>query len=529
MLALASHAPAQRPALRTIGSRPRPAAVHSRTQRPVLQAVRFPQAAGPSEEVIPAESAPGAGKLMDAQPAALLWGLAAALGLALCIWRRFTGQAREWREWQVCTAIAVPTGTKTLPVETLVAGDVTGVEGVYCSPDSQLARKVLSAVPALSRWKHWYQAPNWWGKNGHTHTIIAAKTRSTQRVQYHRLLLPTPDGGTVALDRVIRVLPESTKGSHDGVDYVGAPSEEWHRANWDKPFLLLTSGLGGGSQDPYVRSMAAAGLERGFQVGIINMRGCGESPVTSPRFFSAYRGSTDDVRLAVSHARKHFVQPGSLVAAVGWSNGGTIVNNLLAEQATTFTDPSYHVDAGATLACPLDMPGSAANLKRWFHRNVYDRAIAANLVSHFRAGEHLFENGDIPTWNGVDGGTCHIDTEQLLKSKTIWEIDDHLTRKVFGFPSVAHYYAHASSDQRLKDIQVPLLLVNAIDDPIAPGSGIAYDEVRANPNLVLAVTEHGGHLGWCNRSNPWNGPRWTEDIAVSFLARALDLIKAGEA
>jgi hypothetical protein len=62
----------------------------------------------------------------------------------------------------------------------------------------------------------------------------------------------------------------------------------------DRPLLLLASGLGGGSQDTYVRSMAATAAERGWQVAVINMRSCGGSPVTSPRLFSAYRWGGGD-------------------------------------------------------------------------------------------------------------------------------------------------------------------------------------------------------------------------------------------
>ena len=40
------------------------------------------------------------------------------------------------------------------------------------------------------------------------------------------------------------------------------------------------------------------------QVAVINMRTCGNSPVTSPLPLSAYRGANDDVRLAVAHLRK---------------------------------------------------------------------------------------------------------------------------------------------------------------------------------------------------------------------------------
>lgn len=48
----------------------------------------------------------------------------------------------------------------------------------------------------------------------------------------------------------------------------------------------------------------------------------------------AYRGANDDVRAAVAHLRQNRLN-GSLetpFAVIGWSNSGTILNNVLAEQ-----------------------------------------------------------------------------------------------------------------------------------------------------------------------------------------------------
>jgi predicted alpha/beta-fold hydrolase len=93
------------------------------------------------------------------------------------------------------------------------------------------------------------------------------------------------------------------------------------------------------------------------QVGVVNMRSCGKAPVTSPRFFSAFRGATDDVRVAVAHIRKQ-LPPGAKVAVVGWSNGATILNNCLAEQASSHNQGRdiHGADAGVSIACPLNMP-----------------------------------------------------------------------------------------------------------------------------------------------------------------------------
>ena len=90
---------------------------------------------------------------------------------------------------------------------------------------------------------------------------------------------------------------------------------------------------------------------------------------------------------------------------------------------------------------------------------------------------------------------------------------------------VDDYYAAASSDQRLPLITTPLLLLNAYDDPIVPGGSLcdAIEAARDNPQLLMVLTSHGGHLGWCERDDPWGAPLWTERVACSFLEAALDI------
>ena len=39
----------------------------------------------------------------------------------------------------------------------------------------------------------------------------------------------------------------------------------------------------------------------------------------------------------------------------------------------------------------------------------------------------------------------------------------------------------------------------------------------------MAVTSHGGHLGWCDRGEGWGGPGWVERVACGFLETAMEL------
>ena len=278
------------------------------------------------------------------------------------------------------------------------------LEGVHSDREHPLTERVLSRVPELAQWDRWYSHPRLCA-NGHVHTILAAKLRKTPAVRYHRVLVPTPDGGTLAIDLLagIRRRKQPNSGQLTGGGRVGITSpsslltggalpgaaEEAGFTQFvgeppplepSRPLLLLASGLGGGSQDTYVRSMAANAAERGWQVAVLNMRACGDSPVTSPRLFSAYRGANDDVRHAVRHLRATRLGGGGTVAVLGWSNSGTIVNNVLAEQSTTHAGDARHaIDAACALATPLNMPANSANLRRPFHREAYDRNLGRSL------------------------------------------------------------------------------------------------------------------------------------------------------
>jgi predicted alpha/beta-fold hydrolase len=86
---------------------------------------------------------------------------------------------------------------------------------------------------------------------------------------------------------------------------------------------------------------------------------------------------------------------------------------------------------------------------------------------------------------------------------------------MFDYASVNQYYEDASSYRFIKDVQVPRLCLNALDDPIANPSCISYNEIKANLNIVLATTEHGGHLGWFENTN--NPTRWMVKPLAEFI------------
>lgn len=88
-----------------------------------------------------------------------------------------------------------------------------------------------------------------------------------------------------------------------------------------------------------------------------------------------------------------------------------------------------------------------------------------------------------------------MDLEHLRQAKSLFDFDDRFTRILFKYASVREFYTDASCVTRLPHVAVPLLCINAADDPIS--ITIPSDEqIHANPNVILCETKSGGHLAF---------------------------------
>lgn len=84
----------------------------------------------------------------------------------------------------------------------------------------------------------------------------------------------------------------------------------------------------------------------------------------------------------------------------------------------------------------------------------------------------------------------------IRKSRSVRDFDNHATRLVGKFETVDTYYRRCSSVSYVGNVSVPLLCISALDDPVCTKEAIPWDECRANKNIVLATTAHGGHLAY---------------------------------
>ncbi|CAI9093409.1 OLC1v1028907C1 [Oldenlandia corymbosa var. corymbosa] len=311
--------------------------------------------------------------------------------------------------------------------------------------------------------------------NRHVETIFAAFFRSLPEVKFRRECLRTSDGGSVALDWV--------SGDHTRLPH-------------DSPLLILLPGLTGGSQDTYVRHMVVRARSKGWRVVVFNSRGCGDSPVTTPQFYSAsFLGDMSEV---VAHVSSRYLKAN--IYAVGWSLGANILVRYLGQESHAC------VLSGAVSLCnPFNLVIADEDFRKGFNI-VYDKALSNALCKIFKKHALLFE--DL-------GGEYNIPV--AANARSVREFDECLTRVSFGFKSVDDYYSNSCSSDSIKNVCTPLLCIQAANDPIAPSRGIPREDIKANSNCLLIVTPKGGHLGWVAGEGAPFGAPWTDPVLMDFL------------
>lgn len=293
-----------------------------------------------------------------------------------------------------------------------------------------------------------------------------------------------PDGGSVALDAEVseRQLPV------------------------DAPILILLPGLTGGSGDTYVQHTVLHAKQAGIRAIVFNSRATSDSPVTTAQFYSA--SYTGDMRNVVKHIAAKY--PSSRIFAAGWSLGANILTRYLGEEGDDCI-----IEAAAALCNPFDLTVSDKNFQKGFNR-LYDFNVAHSLRRIYKNHHHLFVDA-------AAKGVKAFQPDRALKAKTIREFDDAITRISFGWHSVDEYYANSSSSLSIPDVRVPLLVIQAENDCIAPINAVPFDALQANEHCQLVVTPSGGHLGWMSSPNVLGAP-WTDVALLQYFSAALQLL-----
>ncbi|KAL8114738.1 hypothetical protein AgCh_021559 [Apium graveolens] len=320
---------------------------------------------------------------------------------------------------------------------------------------SQLYQEVASKCQIL----HGRYLATPWLSSPHFQTVFLSFYGRAPSLRYKRELFITPDGGTIALDWAV---------NSDGMKVNG----EVHTDD-KEPVVVVVPGLTSDSDAAYVKHLAFKIVKRCWKVVVSNHRGLGGISITSDCFYNG--GWTEDIRKVVEHIHQRY--PEAPLFVVGTSLGANIVVKYLGEEGANIP-----ISGAAAICSPYDLLIADRFLNRRVVQRFYDKVLTLGLKDFAQLHQPVLSR--LADWDGI------------MKSRSVRDFDNYATRIVGKFETVDTFYRRCSSSSYVCNVVVPLLCINAVDDPVCTKESIPWDECRTNKNIILATTEHGGHLAF---------------------------------
>lgn len=319
--------------------------------------------------------------------------------------------------------------------------------------------------------------PSSWLPGGHTQTVLGRLARRKAGIVFQRRRLNTPDGDFIDVD---------------------FPEVAGYLLPDDAPLVLLLHGLEGNAR----RGYACETYRRLAQLGVrsvgINYRSCSGEINRTARFY--HSGATDDVAFVLETLAAWF--PNSKRGLIGFSLGANLTLKFVGERGEKARD---WVETAVAISPPFDMKSSSALMERGISR-FYTRHFLHSLHEKVRIKADLL--------------ATLVEVDKLLAARTLREFDNFGTAPLGGFRDADDYYAQCSTAQFLPPIQVPTLILRALDDPLFAPDDVPYAAIAANPCLTAGITAQGGHLGFVS-GRPGHFTCWAEQEAARFLAAKL--------
>ncbi|HEY4378753.1 MAG TPA: alpha/beta fold hydrolase [Acidobacteriaceae bacterium] len=268
-----------------------------------------------------------------------------------------------------------------------------------------------------------------------------------------------------------------------------------------RPTAIVVHGLEGSSESQYVVGNANKFWRAGANVIRMNMRNCGGRDYEMARRSSTlyHSGLSGDVDAVM----RFFLERERLesIALIGYSMGGNLVLKLAGELGEN-APPQLRSVVGVSPA--IDLGPSAAALHRPENR-LYERRFLRNLLKRFRHKVRLFPRA--------------FDPNRAVGINSLRDFDDRITALYSGFASAEDYYDRAAAARVVNRIAVPTLILHSLDDPFVTITPETLEKVRANANVTLVQTTHGGHCAFLAKSEQASGDDgyWAETTLLRFV------------
>ncbi len=326
-----------------------------------------------------------------------------------------------------------------------------------------------------------FERAPFWLPGGHVQTIWAAVCAQKRRA----VVLPltrerwtTPDGDFIDVDRQ-------------------------HARREGRPLLVMFHGLEGSSQSHYAQAFADWAAEHDVNFAVPHFRGCSGELNRAPRAY--HSGDHPEIDWILQRLRReHVASHGQFLMAVGVSLGGNALMRWAAEHGT---EAQAAADAVASICSPLDLALSGQAIGKGFNRQVYTRMFLRSMKPKALA-----------KWSQYPG---LFDRKRLLEARDLYEFDNVFTAPLHGFKNTDDYWRRASAKPLMKNITIPALVLNALNDPFVPAHSLPQAK-DVSPWVTLWQPAQGGHVGFAQGVLPGH-VRGLPDAVGGWLMQAVGL------
>ena len=265
------------------------------------------------------------------------------------------------------------------------------------------------------------------------------------------------------------------------------------------PILFFCPGMTGDISDPYVINLCIEGLKNGYHVVVYQMRILNENfgvDETGKMNFS------DDIDICLDVIRNKY--PKTKIYGISGSFGANNLLFYLGDKNKNYPKNKKKIEAAVSFSNPFNMEICS---------RMCEGTIISTLVTI------LEQRNSKKIKDSIDKcpNLTYINTKELLDCENPLLFDEIFNGRLHGFKTASEYYRNISAIKNLTNIDVPVLCINSVDDPITPYQAIAYDDIKLNPNIFLIVTDKGSHMGFISNEKLTELKQWNLKLAFEFL------------
>lgn len=327
-----------------------------------------------------------------------------------------------------------------------------------------------------------------WGFSGHVQTVLHSLIG--------RVRCPWPIG-----ERVFLNLQDGTTLTYDLYQPMDTNFQ-------DDITVAICPGIGNTSESVYIRTFVHWAQYHGYRCSVLNHVGALQSvPVTAPRIFNY--GNTNDFHEMVMSLINRY--PNTKIICVGFSLGGNLVTKYLGEPDRKRPD---HVIGGVSVCQGYNAIEGTKWLLNWQNfRRFYLYIMTENMKNIILRHRKVLLSDEIKQ-------KYNLNEHEIISAATLPDLDEAYTRRVLNFKSIKEFYNWCSSINYLNTIEVPMVFINAKDDPIVPEPLLEPIKKFAQEKNQVAYVEvaHGGHLGFYEGGLIYPNPvTWLDRTLVAIV------------